>query len=68
MMCDLGTGNKRKPCWVLEDRQDLIEIIETNFGGTKKGRGLVSSPKGMLNLCFCLGEVLTVLDSSTRYR
>lgn len=35
-----------------EDKQELINIIETIYRGAKKGRGLVISPK----------------DYSTRYR
>ena len=35
-----------------EDKQELIDIIETIYRGAKKGRGLVVSPK----------------DYSTRYR
>lgn len=35
-----------------EDKQELIDIIETIYRGAKKGRGLVISPK----------------DYSTRYR
>lgn len=52
MMCDFGTGNNNKMNWVLEDKQELIDIIETIYKGAKKGRGLVVSPK----------------DYSTRYR
>jgi DIM1 family U5 snRNP protein len=52
MMCDFGTGNNNKLNWVLEDKQELIDIIETIYKGAKKGRGLVVSPK----------------DYSTRYR
>ena len=51
-MCDFGTGNNNKLNWVLEDKQELIDIIETIYRGAKKGRGLVVSPK----------------DYSTRYR
>ena len=51
-MCDFGTGNNNKLNWVLEDKQELIDIIETIYSGAKKGRGLVVSPK----------------DYSTRYR
>lgn len=47
MMCDFGTGNNNKLNWVLEDKQELIDIIETIYKGAKKGRGLVVSPKGM---------------------
>lgn len=52
MMCDFGTGNNNKINWLLEDKQELIDIIETIYRGAKKGRGLVVSPK----------------DYSTRYR
>nr|POE71954.1 thioredoxin-like protein 4a [Quercus suber] len=45
MMCDFGTGNNNKLNWVLEDKQELIDIIETIYKGAKKGRGLVVSPK-----------------------
>ena len=46
MMCDFGTGNNNKLNWVLEDKQELIDILETVYRGAKKGRGLVVSPKG----------------------
>jgi DIM1 family U5 snRNP protein len=52
MMCDFGTGNNNKLNWLLEDKQEMIDIIETIYLGAKKGRGLVVSPK----------------DYSTRYR
>jgi U5 snRNP protein, DIM1 family len=52
MMCDFGTGNNNKLNWVLEDKQELIDIVEAIYRGAKKGRGLVVSPK----------------DYSTRYR
>ncbi|KAK4215565.1 putative mitosis protein DIM1 [Rhypophila sp. PSN 637] len=45
MMIDLGTGNNNKINWVLKDKQELIDIIETVYRGAKKGRGLVVSPK-----------------------
>lgn len=45
-MCDFGTGNNNKLNWVLDDKQELIDIIETIYKGAKKGRGLVVSPKG----------------------
>lgn len=48
MMCDFGTGNNNKLNWVLEDKQELIDIIETIYKGAKKGRGLVVSPKGKI--------------------
>ena len=68
MMCDFGTGNNNKLNWVLEDKQELIDIIETIYRGAKKGRGLVVSPKGTLGLCLCAGYMLIVSDYSTRYR
>lgn len=54
MMCDFGTGNNNKLNWVLEDKQELIDIIETIYRGAKKGRGLVVSPKGKWSLCIQL--------------
>jgi len=52
MMMDLGTGNNNKINWVLEDKQELIDIIETVYKGAKKGKGLVISNR----------------DYSTKYR
>ena len=52
MMVDLGTGNNNKIVWALDDRQEMIDLIEVVSRGAKKGRGLVPSPK----------------DYSTRYR
>ncbi|CAI7658967.1 unnamed protein product, partial [Penicillium palitans] len=46
MMCDFGTGNNNKLNWVLEDKQELIDIIETIYKGAKKGRGLVITRPG----------------------
>lgn len=79
MMCDFGTGNNNKLNWVLEDKQELIDIIETIYRGAKKGRGLVVSPKG--ELCYVFGTTSSVVksrdawlicfswpDYSTRYR
>jgi Mitosis protein DIM1 len=56
MMCDFGTGNNNKLNWVLEDKQELIDIIETIYRGAKKGRGLVVSPKGERPLRFFDGK------------
>ncbi|OLN87609.1 Mitosis protein dim1-like protein 2 [Colletotrichum chlorophyti] len=39
-LCDIDQLN-----WVLEDKQELIDILETVFRGARKGRGLVVSPK-----------------------
>lgn len=71
MMCDFGTGNNNKLNWVLEDKQELIDIIETIYRGAKKGRGLVVSPKGKrfpypVNSSKVVADMET--DYSTRYR
>lgn len=42
---DLGTGNNNKINWLLNDKQEVIDIIETVYRGAKKGRGMVVSPK-----------------------
>ncbi|XP_015269849.1 PREDICTED: thioredoxin-like protein 4A isoform X2 [Gekko japonicus] len=52
IMIDLGTGNNNKINWAMEDKQEMIDIIETLYRGARKGRGLVVSPK----------------DYSTKYR
>lgn len=51
-MIDLGTGNNNKINWTMEDKQEMIDIVETVYRGARKGRGLVVSPK----------------DYSTKYR
>uniref|UniRef100_A0A0G4G0I5 Thioredoxin-like protein 4A n=1 Tax=Chromera velia CCMP2878 TaxID=1169474 RepID=A0A0G4G0I5_9ALVE len=52
MMIDLGTGNNNKINWPMNNKQELIDIIECLYRGARKGRGLVISPK----------------DYSTKYR
>lgn len=52
IMIDLGTGNNNKINWALEDKQEMVDILETVYRGARKGRGLVVSPK----------------DYSTKYR
>uniref|UniRef100_A0A8D2GR04 Thioredoxin-like protein 4A n=1 Tax=Urocitellus parryii TaxID=9999 RepID=A0A8D2GR04_UROPR len=52
IMIDLGTGNNNKINWAMEDKQEMVDIIETVYRGARKGRGLVVSPK----------------DYSTKYR
>ncbi len=42
---DCGTGNNNKINFIIEDKQEMIDIIETVYRGAKKGRGLVVSPK-----------------------
>lgn len=69
MMCDFGTGNNNKLNWVLEDKQELIDIIETIYKGAKKGRGLVISPKGRRVVYWrAAWQRLMDSDYSTRYR
>lgn len=46
MMCDFGTGNNNKLNFGIDDKQELIDIMECIYKGAKKGRGLVPSPKG----------------------
>lgn len=45
MMCDFGTGNNNKLNFLITDKQELIDIIETIYRGARKGKGLVVSPK-----------------------
>jgi DIM1 family U5 snRNP protein len=45
IMIDLGTGNNNKINFPINDKQELIDIIETVYRGSRKGRGLVVSPK-----------------------
>jgi U5 snRNP protein, DIM1 family len=45
MMIDLGTGNNNKINWALEDKQELLDILEVVWKGAKKGKGLVISPR-----------------------
>lgn len=45
IMIDLGTGNNNKISWAIEDKQEMIDIIETVYRGASKGRGLVVSPR-----------------------
>ncbi len=52
MMIDLGTGNNNKINWAMNNKQEMIDIIETVYKGARKGKGLVISPK----------------DYSTKYR
>ncbi|PWN23819.1 4A/4B type thioredoxin-like protein [Microstroma glucosiphilum] len=45
IMVDLGTGNNNKINWAIENKQELIDIVEVVYRGASKGRGLVVSPK-----------------------
>ena len=62
MMCDFGTGNNNKLNWVLEDKQELIDILETIYKGAKKGRGLVVSPKGESSVVLFMCLVIHVCE------
>ena len=44
-MIDLGTGNHNKVNWVLENKQELVDIIETIYRGAIKGKRLVIATK-----------------------
>lgn len=51
IMIDLGTGNNNKINWPMEDKQEMIDIIETVYRGASKGRGLVDfTHNGLLSL------------------
>ncbi|MNF15578.1 Mitosis protein DIM1 [compost metagenome] len=52
IMIDLGTGNNNKINFAIDDKQEMIDIIETVYSGARKGKGLVISLK----------------DYSTKYR
>ena len=45
MMVDFGTGNNNKLTWALDDKQDMIDLLEVVYRGARKGKGLVISPK-----------------------
>lgn len=44
MMCDFGTGNNNKMNFTIDDKQEMIDILETIFRGARKNKGLVVSP------------------------
>lgn len=44
MMCDFGTGNNNKMNFLPDDKQELIDIMETIFRGARKNKGIVVSP------------------------
>ena len=45
MMVDFGTGDNNKMTWALDDKQDMIDLLEVIYRGARKGKGLVNSPK-----------------------
>ena len=77
MMCDFGTGNNNKLNWVLEDKQELIDIVSYlcrqlwrrltwtwNFVA-KSGMQIETIYKGARK---GRGLVVSPKDYSTRYR
>lgn len=44
-MIDLGTGNNNKINWVMTDKQEIIDVVETVYRGATKGKGLVVSTR-----------------------
>ena len=40
IMIDLGTGNNNKINWAIENKQELIDIVETVYRGASKGNTL----------------------------
>lgn len=38
MMIDLGTGNNNKINWAMNNKQELIDIIECIYRGARKGK------------------------------
>ncbi|KAM6499978.1 Mitosis protein DIM1 domain containing protein, partial [Amanita muscaria] len=68
IMIDLGTGNN-KINWAIDNKQELIDVIETVYRGASKGRGLVVSPRGNVTRA-TLFTILTrfIPYYSTRYR
>ncbi|CAO3665041.1 unnamed protein product [Rhizopus microsporus] len=45
VMIDLGRGNNNKINWALDNKQEMIDLIEAVYRGTRKGRGLEVSLK-----------------------
>lgn len=45
MMCDFGTGNNNKLNFLVENKQEMVDIIETIYRGASKGKGIVTSPR-----------------------
>ena len=39
ILVDFGTGNNNKINWAIKEKQELIDIIETVYKGSKKGKG-----------------------------
>lgn len=45
ILVDCGTGNNNKVNFTIEDKQELIDFLETVWKGARKGKGLVVAPK-----------------------
>eukprot|EP00354_Favella_ehrenbergii_P000955 CAMPEP_0170467706 /NCGR_PEP_ID=MMETSP0123-20130129/11192_1 /TAXON_ID=182087 /ORGANISM="Favella ehrenbergii, Strain Fehren 1" /LENGTH=74 /DNA_ID=CAMNT_0010734155 /DNA_START=219 /DNA_END=440 /DNA_ORIENTATION=+ len=45
IMVDFGTGNNNKMIWTLEDKQELIDILEVVYRGASKAKVSSSAPK-----------------------
>ena len=45
IMVDLGTGNNNKINFVMDEKQEIIDIVETVYRGATKGKGLVISTR-----------------------
>lgn len=45
MLVDMGTGNNNKLNFLISEKQEFIDVIETVYRGAIKGKGLVVSPK-----------------------
>ncbi|KAH3664628.1 hypothetical protein OGATHE_003443 [Ogataea polymorpha] len=62
MMCDFGTGNNNKLNFMVGDKQELIDIIETIYRGAVKGKGLIifRSKQQPLVPLGCLGTCVAV--------
>lgn len=43
MMIDLGTGNNNKINWAMNNKQELIDIIECIYRGARKGLAALCS-------------------------
>jgi DIM1 family U5 snRNP protein len=42
---DLGTGNNNKINFEIQDKQELVDIMEVAYKAASKGKGLAVSPK-----------------------
>ena len=45
ILVDLGTGNNYKINFLIDDKQELIDIVECVYRSAIKGRGLAVSPR-----------------------